>query len=123
MKSITYSATIFAVGFAVIAIVILVYWYGYFPYRPIFKVLPPGELEFVKTTTDIEHLRKFTQLLIQEGGSVGKQANEVFDSAINLIAGLALFCSLLSLWGLAQAYRAYDLALGRPLRWWTKWLS
>jgi hypothetical protein len=122
MRSIAIWSVSTAIAFAVMGAVIIVWWYGFFPHRPIFKAYPPQTIEFVRSTSDIEHLRKFTQLVIRGEEVVGKKANETLDAAINMISVMAFVCASFALFGWGYALKARNLALGTPMPRWLRWL-
>src|SRR5258708_12653370 len=97
MRSIAIWSVSTAIVFAVLGTAMIVWWYGFFPLRPIFKAYPPQTIEFVRSTSDIEHLRKFTQLVIRGEDEAGKRVNETLDAGINIIPPMAFVFAILPL--------------------------
>jgi len=122
MKSIAISSALTGVIFLALGIGLLVWWHGITQYRPLLKPSSAKEVEFVRTTTDLEHLRAYTQLLIRNGDQTTQKTNEFIDVALNMIAGLAGFCGVLSFLGWANARKAYLIGSGSPLPKWLRWL-
>ncbi len=122
MRSIAIWSVSTAIVFAVLGTAMIVWWYGFFPLRPIFKAYPPQTIEFVRSTSDIEHLRKFTQLVIRGEDEAGKRVNETLDAGINIISTMAFVCASLALLAWGYALKARNLALGTSTPRWLRWL-
>ena len=121
MKTIVINSILAAIVFISMAVALCVWWYGLSPNRPMFRPYPAHTLELVRTASNIEHLRKFTQQLIWGNEAVGKRTNETLDFAVNVIAGLSMMCALISLLGMGYAFKVRNEALGIPLKWWLRW--
>jgi hypothetical protein len=122
MRSITVWSIGTAVGFAALGVGFLIWWYGITEYRPVYKPNPARLAEFVQSTSDIEHLRKFSQLQLRQHDAMVRGANEIIEQAINVIIFLALACAVSSLLGWLSALKAHRLGQGRPIPGWLRWL-
>lgn len=122
MRSIALLSIATAVAAAALGIWVFTWWYGTSGYRPLFKPHPPQTVEFVQTTSDLEHLRKFTQLQMRQSAEIQKDANTILDGAINMVIFLLLTCAVVSLLGWVNAIKAHRLGQGGPLPGWLKWL-
>jgi hypothetical protein len=122
MRSIAVWSVSAAVAFVAMGAAALIWWYAVFSNRPIFKSYPPQTMEFVRSTSDIEHLRNFTQLIVRDDHEVGRKVNAVLDLAINVIAGMAFVCAYFAVLGWVYAHKAHNLALGKPVPRWLRWL-
>jgi hypothetical protein len=121
MRSIAISSVGSAIFFLVVGIGSLAWWYG-FEHRPLLKPHSTQEIEFVRTTSDLEHLRAYTQLLIRKDQEVSQKTNDLIDSLMSAIAGLSIFCSMFSGLGWAYARKAYLVGSGSPLPIWLRWI-
>lgn len=122
MRSIAIWSIGTALAFTALGLGLLIWWYGISEYRPIYKPDPPRISEFVRSTDDIEHLRKFTLLQLQRHSDMAQGANEIIDTAINLIIFLALACAVTSVLGWLGALKAHRVGQGAPMPRWLRWL-
>ena len=110
-----------ALAFPLLATAFSVWWYKN-PNRPMFRDPDSRIVEFVRTTNDIEHLRKVTLLQIRGEQTLGRDANKMLDSGVNVLIALSVFTALLALLNLGYMYKEWQKALGSPVKWWQKWL-
>jgi len=122
MRFIVINSLAAAFIFISMSVALCVWWYGLSSERPMFKSRAAESMEFVRTTSDIERLREFTQKLMWGHEAIGKRANQTLDLAVNVIACMSLMCGMLSLLGMGYAFKTRNEALGVPLKWWLHWL-
>ncbi len=122
MRSIAITSVLAGGIFLALGFASLVWWHEVTEYRPVLRLHSAKEIEFVRTTTDLEHLRAYTQLLMRTGDETTQKANEIIDLLVKLGAGLFIWCGVLSLLGWANARKAYLLGSGAPLPRWLRWL-